>query len=855
MQIPLAEERETDPPPSRAFDPFLLPSATSIRFFLIILLAAVGSMYIGFFYLPTVPVLGVDPTGTEAAAVCAEQARTDAGRLSDQVLFEGYADCIAAADRAAALWMVIPGLLWAALTVLVYALYPRRLEKRLRPGELPDESGARAVLREVEAALGNTRQRVRILVTPGTAGGARVFGAFGRYRMAVDGSLLVPRKDGELDQSARAVIRHEAAHLRNRDVDITYLTMSSWWGFVLVNTGPLALYGIAFLYETFFSASGGYLLAGAAVQGLLLTAATLVLVQTARARVLRSREHYADVRAAGAGHIGASLRHLLAQSQWSGEGSLIRRRWRGLRDYHPSHRARGDILDDPRRLTASISGADLVTAGIVLGAAHLHLSIAAFMASAGGLGGISSTSVVLGLPVGALVTAMVWNVVRAAPEARHRWAGSAAALAGGVLIAHLPPAQPGTWWVYLLLSNPLAALVSGLVLWCVCLLFLRWAALSGRAWLAAEGRERMLCLLGMACGAVVFGCGFGVWVYLHAGIPMAFEGGGLAPVVLPLVALVTDVRFHVAVGCAMLFAFGGLVRRARLRGIARHPLVPVVAGCALSAVYGVLLPLGVVLAADGGYALRFVFLLPVWLAAVAVSVALGAWSGGPRLRGAGPCVAAVLVFTVLALEPLVYGTVFEGLLCLATRSPSECAAAVGGAVLTGYAEPVFLLWGLPVLLALCGGGAAAGSRVRSAIERRRPTSEEPDIAAPRRRRHVIGVLAAVVATVTVLGSAVVESLPNEITPIAAERKPPLLAQVESSTVGREQACEQGLESQNLTADDTDPALISHDVEAGAVILASSRDPVLAAFGRVVLDEPGVPHTRVFAALNSYCYRN
>jgi hypothetical protein len=62
--------------------------------------------------------------------------------------------------------------------------------------------------------------------------------------------------------------------------------------------------------------------------------------------------------------------------------------------------------------------------------------------------------------------------------------------------------------------------------------------------------------------------------------------------------------------------------------------------------------------------------------------------------------------------------------------------------------------------------------------------------------------------------------------------------------GSAQACAQASESRNLTADDTDPALISHGVEAGAVTLASSRDPVLAAFGRAVLGEPGVPHPRL-----------
>ncbi|MFI6577643.1 M48 family metalloprotease [Nocardiopsis sp. NPDC050513] len=847
MRAPLPDGTDTAPGTPRRHDPFLLPSATSIRFFLIILVAGAGAMYVAFWFTPVPPLLGADSVGTAAREACADGARADAARLADHALLDAFAECVAASDRRVLLWMVAPGPAWACLTIVVHALYPVFLQWRLRPVRLPEDDGARAARREVDAALDGAGGRVSLLATPGTAGGARVFGAFGRYRVAVDTSLLVPRGDGALDARAVAVIRHEAAHLRNRDVDITYLAMSAWWAFVLLVSGPLALYVYAAVYALLVLGDP-FLLVHSALPASLLTAAVLVLLRTARARVLRTREHYADVRAAEADRVGAVLRQLLARPRRPRRGSRPRRWWRARHGYHPSHRSRLDVLDEPRRLSA-VSRVDLAIAGMALGAAHLHLSTAGGLGRAHGPSGTLDTAALVAVPVGALVTAIVWNAVHAYPEGAHRWRTAATALSTGILLGLLPPFQPGTWWPALLVAAPVSAAVSVLVLWGACLLFLRWAALCAGAWLPDAGRGRAVCFVGMACGAAVFGCGFGTWIHVHGVLGAEAGGGWVGLLGAPVTAFSADWRFAAAVACATVFAFSGLVLGSRVNAIARRPLTPVVAGCALAGVYAALLLAAAAVSPSAGDLTLVSVLFTVLLAAVVVSVALGAWSGGHGLRGAGPCVAAVAVLTLASWEPLVFAAVIHGIPCVATEAPPTCPAATARGVAAGYAEPIIVRLGLPVLLLLCGAGAATGSRLRSATG---TPGRPPLVPAPRTRRHTVGVWAAAAAAVVVAGSIVVSHVQDDAPRVEAEARPSLRARVEPAALGREETCAETSTAVDLRVDDSPSGLITDGVEAGVVALASSRDPVLAAFGRAALDESGTPSARLFGAARSYC---
>lgn len=121
---------------------------------------------------------------------------------------------------------------------------------------------------------------------------AVVFGRPGRHIVCLDGGLVACRRADPT--GFRAVVLHELAHIRNRDVGITYATVALWRAFMIVVMVPQAV-------------QLGWELAGEAssvvapvdrpmtIYSLLLLAALPVLVYLTRADVLRSREIYADL--------------------------------------------------------------------------------------------------------------------------------------------------------------------------------------------------------------------------------------------------------------------------------------------------------------------------------------------------------------------------------------------------------------------------------------------------------------------------------------------------------------------------------------------------------------------------------
>lgn len=116
----------------------------------------------------------------------------------------------------------------------------------------------------------------------------------------------------------------------------------------------------------------------------------------------------------------------------------------------------------------------------------------------------------------------------------------------------------------------------------------------------------------------------------------------------------------------------------------------------------------------------------------------------------------------------------------------------------------------------------------------------------------MGASAAAAAAAVVLGSAVMTIVQNEAPRIDADLRPSLRSQVDSAALSRDETCTSTETSMDLRADD---ALLSSGAEAGAVTLASSRDPALAAFGRAALDESGTPSRQLFDAVRVYCYSN
>ncbi|MGV9544334.1 M48 family metallopeptidase [Nocardia beijingensis] len=217
----------------------------------------------------------------------------------------------------------------------VYWLWPAWHIRRRRLIALPV-----AVLPELATKLatsaGNTE--VRFLLDPADT---RVDGrAFGRYRRryVVLGRGLVERwRRGTDDGAVDAVVAHELAHIRNRDLDPAYLAVWTWRLLVLLGGIP---FGGWMLMELGTGDRRTALTYGWRIVALL--GSTLLI----RNGLLRAREYYADLRAGRAHPV--ELRRLL-------DDAPERRGRAGLRarfGMHPSARNRRRMLDAPGDLLA-----------------------------------------------------------------------------------------------------------------------------------------------------------------------------------------------------------------------------------------------------------------------------------------------------------------------------------------------------------------------------------------------------------------------------------------------------------------------------------------------------------------------
>ena len=270
-----------------------------------------------------------------------------------------------------------------ALAGLLYALHPwwltrRRRLVRLASGDNDDVLADLALLSR-QAGLPNPPTW---LLAPyaGTHGG-QAFGLPRRRRVALDVGLLV-RFDTDRP-GFRAVVRHELAHLRNRDVDRAYLTIAVWWSFVLVALTPFVV--LSLIPDLLRRPLGTALRGigdnpGKLIHRLATVLVLAAVVYLARNAILRAREIHADVVAAESDSDRA-LPRVVAALPWPPVGAWRRPALRprgGLSRYgtHPSPAERVRTLNDPDRL-ARMGGWEMVGIGSTAGLAMRGSSLLA----------------------------------------------------------------------------------------------------------------------------------------------------------------------------------------------------------------------------------------------------------------------------------------------------------------------------------------------------------------------------------------------------------------------------------------------------------------------------------------------
>lgn len=218
------------------------------------------------------------------------------GQLSEVRAWE---KCLSPLNHQLLLWQAGGLGLVFAMGALLYLMHPtwyvrRRRLRRLDPDEAADLLAELGRLQRL-AGVG----KVRFLLEPhNTVPSAFVFGLPRRRALALSTGMVVRH---HTDPAAfRAVVLHEMAHLRNRDIEPTYLalTLTAAFGLVLGTDSGMWL----FAYPGF-----GLLIGGPLLQALLLGILALLLL----AALVRSREFQADARVAEWEANGAALARVL----------------------------------------------------------------------------------------------------------------------------------------------------------------------------------------------------------------------------------------------------------------------------------------------------------------------------------------------------------------------------------------------------------------------------------------------------------------------------------------------------------------------------------------------------------------
>ncbi|MEV8414208.1 M48 family metalloprotease [Streptomyces niveus] len=254
------------------------------------------------------------------------------------------------------LWPVLLelALLIAAVAVLYWAL-PRWKGRRGKVVPLDrqiDPTGeVRRLVDELVAVAGLARSP-RFVVDPAAhTPSAVVFGRWRRYTVCLHGGLLVRRLADPA--GFRGVVLHELAHIRNRDVDITYATVALWRVFLAVLMPANVLIHAAYLRRDLLQyPTGGYAATNvpSAVYALCQTLFLTALVYLARADVLRTRELYADADASRWGADPRAWRHGAAAPASAGRVRRALTSFAGLWRTHPDWAQRERALVDPVRL-------------------------------------------------------------------------------------------------------------------------------------------------------------------------------------------------------------------------------------------------------------------------------------------------------------------------------------------------------------------------------------------------------------------------------------------------------------------------------------------------------------------------
>ncbi|MEU9497983.1 M56 family metallopeptidase [Streptomyces sp. NPDC048196] len=493
--------------------PFRMPSGTSLRFALLILststaMAAALSGAIGTAAYFT---RGGDIGGLAGAIDCA--ARNSHQAIDPDKFTRACPQSFFGNQTALALATL--GALWLAIGVVYWLLPAYRIRRRrLRPLPTDGLADIRRTLGEL-AVMAKLRCRVRYVVDwRDPAPNGLAFGRIGRrHVMLSTGLLQLHRRDPE---AFRAIVLHELAHLRNRDVDIAFLTLICYRLFVVAVAIPIAVTAPLGLLVEWVLVPSGLLYQ---LLSVLAQCALAVTVALTSAAVLRSREMYADARVAVWTRGAPSLRRVLTAEHGR------QRTGRSLPPFlrpHPPVEHRLAALSDPRLL---FGFGPWEAFGLALTCSLVYQQVVQWTEEAARLtdrGGPLS-AVIPSVALGGGVAMGIWRAVLAAWMNRGRWPDAhrtGLAMAAGLIVGTFGDHMHSTA-MSLGIANPLPVQLSWwLTLGGIGYGFVRWNAATARVWapvVLAGRRPLLLVVAGSVVGVALLSIFLG-YVY-DAGAP------------------------------------------------------------------------------------------------------------------------------------------------------------------------------------------------------------------------------------------------------------------------------------------------------------------------------------------------
>ena len=483
-------------------NPFAFPSDTTFRFLLFIA-AIIGVSLLAFDWLYS----QFADLNAEAQGLyrCLLGMNAPVGQLPTDEQQSTFLACMAdvnEARRTAVVVGVVALLLGGVIAYVVAVAVLRRRYRPLREGDAP-ELWAQIKALSGEAGL-TSSPGLRWQPVDARALGL-AFGPPGRRELAFTGGL-VPLSVRD-PPAFRAIVLHELAHIRNRDVDLAYYAIGIWRALVVVAIIPF----VVTLLDELLSDPG---IVGSFGWRLL---ALVPLVYLVRAGILRAREHDADVRAStrepeirrvlGAAADRERPTSSIADPSEGQTGWLRAQAWRRRIAWHPTASQRVAIIDDPAPLLR-LGVLDALGVGIVGSLAYEEV---ATLVGYFGLGPFTTrglSALAFGPLVGLIVALGTWRqtfAFLATGRGPVRIVPLALALVGGLLIGQRLGLTTAISDDAVLLRPDVAPFHLGLTILVGigAILLLGWLVATSRLWLPVATRLRSptLASLPVAVGA------------------------------------------------------------------------------------------------------------------------------------------------------------------------------------------------------------------------------------------------------------------------------------------------------------------------------------------------------------------